>query len=101
MRLRFTALAEHDLESIADYIATDSPRRATSFVQELRGLCRRIAHNPRAYRARPDLGRGIRSCVHGRYVIFFEASAGNVTVVRILHGARDLPTLFRIHDDPP
>ncbi len=61
MRLRFTLLAEQDLESIADYIATDHPRRAISFVQALRQHCQRILLNPPGYRLRPELGEGIRS----------------------------------------
>lgn len=94
MRLTFTPLAEQDLESIADYIATDSPARALSFVRELRAQSRRIALNPSGYRLRPELGEHIRSCAHGRYVIFFEATETDVLVVRILHGARDLPTVL-------
>ncbi|UGQ46703.1 type II toxin-antitoxin system RelE/ParE family toxin [Massilia endophytica] len=31
-----------DLEEIADYIALDNPRRAVSFIDELRRQCRRI-----------------------------------------------------------
>lgn len=99
MRLLFAPLAEQDLESIADYIAADNPRRAVSFMQELRRQCQRIALNPPGYRMRPELGQGICSCPHGHYVIFFEASADAVTVVRILHGARDLPGLFRPDDE--
>ncbi|MBS0356206.1 MAG: type II toxin-antitoxin system RelE/ParE family toxin [Proteobacteria bacterium] len=98
MRLRFTPLAEQDLESIADYFALDSPRRALSFVRELRQQCERIALTPQAYRLRPELAEGIRSCAYGNYVIFFEATAGAVLVVRILHGARDLPAQFPSDD---
>lgn len=94
MHLLFTPLAEQDLESIADYIAADNPRRAITFVQELRQQCQRIALSPATYRMRTDLGEGIRSCAHGHHVIFFEVSASTVTVLRILHGARDLPKLF-------
>jgi toxin ParE1/3/4 len=94
MRLAFTPLAEQDLEAIADYIATDNPVRALSFVRELRAQCLRITLNPSGYRLRPELGDGIRSCAHGHYVIFFEASAETVLVVRVLHGARDLPAVF-------
>lgn len=94
MGLLFTPLAEQDLEAIGDYIAQDNPRRALTFVQELRRQCQRIELNPPGYRLRPELGDGIRSCAHGHYVIFFEASASGVTVVRILHGARDLPSQF-------
>lgn len=91
MRLDFTALAEQDLETIADYIAADNPTRALSFVRELRVQCQRITLNPSGYRLRPELGDGIRSCAYGRYVIFFESSPDAVLIVRILHSARDLP----------
>ena len=94
MRLAFTPLAEQDLEAIADYIAADNPTRALSFVRELRGQCQRITLNPSAYRLRPELGDGMRSFAHGRYVIFFECGADAVLIVRILHGARDLPAVF-------
>jgi hypothetical protein len=39
-------LAEPDLESVGDYIARDNPRRALSFVQELRAQCSRIGVMP-------------------------------------------------------
>jgi toxin ParE1/3/4 len=94
MRLAFTPRAEQDLEAIADYIAADNPGRALSFVRELRAQCQRITHNPPGYRLRPELGDGIRSCPHGHYVIFFECDPDAVLIVRILHGARDLPAVF-------
>ena len=94
MRLAFTPLAEQDLEAIADYIAADNPVRALSFVRELRAQCQRITLNPPGYRLRPELGDGIRSCAHGHYIIFFEAATEEVLVIRILHGARNLPTVF-------
>jgi toxin ParE1/3/4 len=94
MRLAFTPKAEQDLEAIADYIAGDNPGRALSFVRELRAQCQRITHNPPGYRLRPELGDGIRSCPHGHYVIFFECDPDAVLIVRILHGARDLPAVF-------
>jgi len=94
MRLSFSPLAEQDLEFIGDYIAADNPARALTFVLELQEQCQRIARNPLGYRARPELGEGLRSCAHGNYVIFFEVEPDEVAVVRILHGARDLPVVF-------
>jgi toxin ParE1/3/4 len=60
MRVDISPLAERDLEAIGDYIASDNPLRALSFVAELRTLCAKIAKAPRAYRARPELGKDIR-----------------------------------------
>lgn len=70
MRLEFRPQAERDLESMGDYIAQDNPRRALTFLRELRAPCHKILLAPQGYRLRPDLGEGIRSCAHGNYVIF-------------------------------
>lgn len=94
MRLVIKPLAEQDLEVIGDYIARDNPAQAVAFVGELREKCRRIADNPLGYRERPELARGLRSCAHGNYVIFFDALPDAVEVVRVLHGARDLPAML-------
>lgn len=78
-----------DLESIGDYIARDNPRRARSFVAELRRQCAKIATNPGGYRLRPELSAGIRSCAYGNYVMFFTVEADCLSIVRILHGAME------------
>lgn len=94
MQLLFTPLAEQDLEAIGDYIAQDNPMRAGHFVAELWAQCQKICLNPVGYRRRPELSDDLRSCAHGNYVIFFESTQDQVTVIRILHGARDIPQEF-------
>jgi len=94
IRLVISPLAERDLEAIGDYIAGDNPARALSFIGELRAKCTAIAATPRAFRERPELGKGIRSCTQGEYVIFFFVARDRVTVARVLHGAMDLPAWF-------
>ena len=83
------------MEAIGDYIGADNPKRAVSFVQELREQCRRIAQNPLGYQPRPELAANLRSYAYGHYVIFFEVTSEEVAIVRVLHGARDLPAVFR------
>jgi toxin ParE1/3/4 len=94
MRVEISPLAERDLEAIGDYIAEDNPSRALSFVAELRTLCVKIARTPQAFRARPELGEGMRSCAHGNYVIFFTATKTKLNIVRVLHGAMDIEAQF-------
>lgn len=96
MRLVITPLAEQDIESIGDYIARDNPRRALSFIRELRSQCQRISKTPQGYRLRDELGDGIRSCAYGNYVIFFEIKTDALRIVRILHGARDIPAVLGV-----
>lgn len=94
MSAYFTPQAEIDLEEIGDYIALDNPRRAVTFIQEIRRHCEKIADAPMSYLARPDLGDAIRICVHGNYLVVFEPFPDGALILRVLHGARHLPGIF-------
>ena len=94
MQLLITPLAARDLEEIGDFIAQDNPIRAGSFVADLQAHCQKICLNPSGYRRRPELSDNLRSCAHGSYVIFFESTTQQVTIIRILHGARDIPYIL-------
>lgn len=63
--------------------------RALTFVRELGAQCQRMTLSTPGYRQRPELGDGIRSCVHGHYVIFFK------------YGARDIPAVFGADPESP
>lgn len=53
-----------------------------------------LADYPRAGRARGDLGRGLRSFVADDYVIVYRIVRGDVVILRIVHGRRDLRAMF-------
>ena len=93
-RCVFSRLAEADLEAIGDYIANDNPKRALSFVRELRDRCRAIVDYPRAAPLRLELGKGVRMLVFRDYLIFYHHSKRQVIIERVLHGARDIQGLF-------
>lgn len=91
-------LTFHRVQGLGGKTATDNPSRAVSFIRELRTQCQRITANPPGYRLRPELGDDIRSCAHGNYVIFFVATTEEVTIIRVLHGARDIPAILAPDD---
>ncbi len=93
-RLVYTPQSRNDLTEIGIYIAKDNPRRAVSFVRELRKQCHKITQAPQGYRSRPELGKDIRSCAFGNYIVFFQDEPGLVRIVRILHAARDIEAQF-------
>ena len=90
IRISFSPQADVDLEEIGDFIAQDSPLRALSFVQELRQQTLKIGAAPKAFRARPELGAGLRCAVYGNYLLFYTHDRDAVTSQRIMHGARDI-----------
>ncbi len=100
-RLVYTPQSKKDLNTIGLYIAQDNPRRAMSFVSELRGQCRKITGAPEAYRPRPEVGRGLRSCAYGNYVVFLIHEPGLVRIVRVLHGAMDIEAQFAEENSAP
>lgn len=93
-RLTFSPAARADLLAIAGYIVEDNPERALSFVAELEEKAAEAAERPGSFPARDEVAPGLRSVTHGRYLLFFRDLAEEVRIVRVLHGARDLPRLF-------
>jgi toxin ParE1/3/4 len=86
MRAHFTPQAEIDLEEVGDYIALDNPRRAVSFIREIRQHCEKIADGPHHYVARPDLGDTIRICAHETRQTFLSIGRRRFLSLRSLRG---------------
>lgn len=91
MKVVFAPLAKQALEQIGDFIAQDSPRRAFSFVRELREKALSLARSPHAFPLIPHYEtRGIRRRVHGQYLILYRVETDAIVVLHILHGAQDI-----------
>ena len=90
MRVVFSSAAENDLTDIAVYIAQDNPARAFSFTDELEDRARSLANMPNKGANRQGLRHGLRLLLHGAYGIYYEVEEQTVTILRIMHGARDV-----------
>lgn len=53
-----------------------------------------LARNPKAGRERPDLAPRLRSFPVARYVLFYRPIDDGVEIVRVLHGSRDIDSIF-------
>ncbi len=92
MRLRWTRLAEADLDSIADYIGQDSPVAAARVILELIDqtevlLARHVAMG------RPGRVIGTRELVIGKlpYVVPYRVRENEIEILRVLHTSRRWP----------
>lgn len=95
MKVVLSAEALGDLEQIGDYIAQDNPDRARSFVAELLGKARDLGDMQHAFPIIPRYAHlGVRRRVHGNYLIFYRVEDACVTVIHVLHGARDYEALL-------
>jgi toxin ParE1/3/4 len=94
------AVALRDLEEISEYIRQDSPRAALRFLQAAERSFGLLAGEPlmgRAYEAEdPRLAalRCFRIAGFESYLIFYQPALGGIEVVRVIHGARDIPTVL-------
>jgi plasmid stabilization system protein ParE len=93
---RLTERAEADVEAIADFVAADSIDAAMKVVLAL--------DEPFVLRAsRPGVGHA-RDCLTDRplkfwsvysYLVVYEPAADPLTIVAVLHGARDVARILK------
>jgi toxin ParE1/3/4 len=88
-----TRKAEDDIDEILAYIAADNFAASLGLYDRFIELFEMLADNPKAGRERFDLKEGIRSFPEGNYQIFYRIWAGNISITRVLHCARDLDEL--------
>jgi toxin ParE1/3/4 len=96
----FTPQAWQDALDIVAYIAVDNPEAAARFVPALEETCSQLVALPSMGSARTfhhtELN-GVRMMpVTGfeQHLIFYVATKRSIQVIRILHAARDFPTIF-------
>jgi toxin ParE1/3/4 len=91
MRLELSRFVEGDLDAIAGYIAQDNPRRAVTFIEDIRAKFRDIQRSPLLYQLRPEIGEQARMATVGNYAILFRVVGEVVRIERVAYGGRDLP----------
>jgi toxin ParE1/3/4 len=94
---RVSARAEVDLDDIWLYVAKDSGSMdvATRLIDSITDRFWFLAGFPRAGRVRDhDFGLGTRSFPVGEYVIVYCVEGVDLLILRVVHGRRELGTLF-------
>jgi toxin ParE1/3/4 len=94
MQLRVTRLAQSDIDQIHDHIAIDNPTAALRWVQRTRRQFKFLAANPGVGELRHEVRPAMRCFSHGNYAIFFRIVEDAIEIVRVVHGRRDVDTLF-------
>jgi addiction module RelE/StbE family toxin len=92
LRLRWTRLAENDLNNIAEYIGQDSPAAAARVILEL--IDRTESSLTRhAALGRPGRVLGTRELVVGGlpYIIPYRVRDDDIEILRVLHTSRRWP----------
>ena len=93
-RYQLTKEADNDLLEIWLHISQDDFDAAESVLAEMLGKFEILAAHPKLGRLRPELAPTIRSFPAGRYILFYRDIRGGVEIIRVLHGARDIDSIF-------
>ncbi|MBE9234972.1 type II toxin-antitoxin system RelE/ParE family toxin [Anabaena aphanizomenioides LEGE 00250] len=89
-----TAQAEEDLIEIWLYIAADNQVVADKILDQIEEKSQLLAKNPGIGQARPDIAPEMRYFPVGSYLILYREIKDGIEVVRVVHGARNLPDVF-------
>ncbi|HEU0264112.1 MAG TPA: type II toxin-antitoxin system RelE/ParE family toxin [Geobacterales bacterium] len=94
MIIQWLPAAQHDFDSIVDYIAADTPLAAIEQGDEIeRQVATLLEHHQLG---RPGRVMGTRELVivHTPYIVAYRLIQDKVQILRILHGARQRPEAF-------
>ena len=90
MKVVLSEAARAGLREIALFIARDNKQRARSFVRELQARAGELGEMPYAFPLVPRYeSLGIRRRPFRDYLIFYRVEDDRVSIVHILHGAKD------------
>lgn len=97
-RLRIYPAANADVDEAASFIAQDSIEAALRFYDAVDQTFRQIREHPTRW-ARYELDHSKLANVRKRavggfrnYLVFYQIGADVVEIIRVLHGARDIPS---------
>ena len=94
LAVHYSPEAERDLKDIFDYLNEHSETAAEKLAESIDQRVAILAAHPAMGRDRGDLVKGLRSVAIGKYVLFFRLSATALEIIRFLHGARDIESIF-------
>lgn len=96
LSVRLTDDAQNDLFEIGSWIADQAGRDvARGFLNQIENICYGLGEFPFRGSPRDEITLGLRSVSYKRRTtIFYVTSDNEVVIVHILHGGRDVDTVF-------
>ena len=95
-QVRWSLTAGNDLQEIEDFIARDSVLHAITFVDRIVESAETLLKTPQVGRMIPEFNRSdLRELIFRGYRIVYLLQNNEILILRVVHGARDLPALVR------
>lgn len=98
--LSYAPAARDDIAAIRAYLVLNAGKRvANAVVSRIRAAISAAREMPKTGTLRPTYGPNCRFIVEQPYVIYYAYDGATMTVLRVLHGARDRDRIMGQH--PP
>ena len=92
--IRWSLAAERDIREIEEFIAREAPLRAIAFVDRLVLSTEKLETTPLLGRMVPEFQQPeLRELIFHGYRVVYLHQPREVTILRVVHGARDLASL--------
>ncbi len=90
-RIAYAEAARTDLVEIGGYLReTAGDAIAERFIEQIIAVVNSLETSPRRHRERPEFSAGLHTTGVQKYLIFYRVTQDTVTIVRVLHGARNI-----------
>jgi toxin ParE1/3/4 len=93
-QLRVTNEAKADLIDIWLYISQNNETAADTLINKITAKFDELLINPGIGRERIDIAPLVRSFPVSNYLIFYRLLNEGIEILRVIHGARNIPNLF-------
>lgn len=92
--VKIAAAAEEDLKEIWSYVAENNPEAANKLIKEITRRFAVLRDHPQMGREQENLLVNLRSFVVKSYIIFYQPFEGGIEILRVIHGSRDIESIF-------
>lgn len=92
--VKVAATAEEDLRKIWEYVAEHNPEAANKLIKEITAKFAILRDHPHVGREQSRLLVNLRSFVVKNYFIFYQPFEDGIEILRVLHGSRDIESIF-------
>jgi toxin ParE1/3/4 len=98
-RYRIAPSASQDLERISKYYMSRSIEAGERLFQEFNRKCQNLVQFPKMGRSYRHIAPLLRGLPLDGYIIFYEVTEEEVTILHVVSGSQDLEALFRQDPD--